>query len=286
TGLVRREWHPLDHLPLSASYSNAVIATRSWPFDYFHINSIDQRPNGTTLISARNTWSLYELNSATGQVVATIGGKQSSVNILGAARTAYQHDAQVLPNGTISIFDNGAVPKVHPQSRGLIESVNGTARTATLLAQFEHPQPLSAGSQGNLQPLSNGDFFIGWGSQPYFSEFAATGQLLFDAHMHGSYQAYRAYRFPWTGAPASTPSLALNEKSSKLTAYASWNGDTRTAGWQLLAGANSARLHVVSTSSRAGFETALSVPAKSAYFAVRALDASGSVIGTSRAIHG
>ncbi|HEY0515675.1 MAG TPA: arylsulfotransferase family protein, partial [Solirubrobacteraceae bacterium] len=56
TGLVRREWHPLDHLPLSASYSNAVITTKSWPFDYFHINSIDQRPNGTTLISARNTW--------------------------------------------------------------------------------------------------------------------------------------------------------------------------------------------------------------------------------------
>ncbi|MHB8532262.1 MAG: arylsulfotransferase family protein, partial [Solirubrobacteraceae bacterium] len=27
TGLVRREWHPLDHLPLGSSYSSAVIST-------------------------------------------------------------------------------------------------------------------------------------------------------------------------------------------------------------------------------------------------------------------
>ena len=45
--------------------------------------------------------------------------------------------------------------------------------------------------------------FVGWGSEPYFSEYSAGGQLLFDAHMHGSYESYRAYRFPWIGAPTS-----------------------------------------------------------------------------------
>ena len=39
-------------------------AAAQWPFDYFHINSIDQQPNGRTLISARNTWALYELDTA------------------------------------------------------------------------------------------------------------------------------------------------------------------------------------------------------------------------------
>ena len=48
--------------------------------------------------------------------------------------------------------------------------------------------------------------FIGWGAEPYFSEFTALrAQLLFDAHLHGSYQAYRGYRFPWTGAPGRQP---------------------------------------------------------------------------------
>ena len=60
----------LDHVGLSDSYSPAVGTSSEWPFDYFHINSVDQQPGGTTLISARNTSALYELNTATGQVVA------------------------------------------------------------------------------------------------------------------------------------------------------------------------------------------------------------------------
>ena len=43
------------------------------PFDFFHLNSIDQLAGGSTLISARHTWSLYELNSETGQVPLRIG---------------------------------------------------------------------------------------------------------------------------------------------------------------------------------------------------------------------
>ena len=72
---MRREWHSLDHVGLSDSYSSPEGASTEWPFDYFHINSIDQLAGGTTLISARNTWALYELNTTTGQVVLRIGGK-------------------------------------------------------------------------------------------------------------------------------------------------------------------------------------------------------------------
>jgi hypothetical protein len=47
TRLVRREWHSLDHVGLSDSYSTPYGATTEWPFDYFHINSVDQEPGGT-----------------------------------------------------------------------------------------------------------------------------------------------------------------------------------------------------------------------------------------------
>ncbi len=287
TGLVRREWHDLDHVPMSASYSTAVTASQKWPFDYFHINSINQHANGTTLISARNTWSLYELNTASGQILKTIGGKRSTVKMLSSTTTAYQHDATLLPEGNISIFDNGAVPKIHPQSRGLIERINPNANTANFVTEFEHHSPsLSAGSQGDIQLLPNGDYFIGWGASPYFSEYSASGQLLFDAHMHGSYQAYRAYRFPWTGAPGGTPSIAATGSGRSVTVYASWNGDTRTATWQLLAGPSSTHLTPVAHDARTGFETALKAPAGAGYVAVQALDASGAVLGTSHAIKG
>ncbi len=287
TGLVRREWDSLDHVTLGDSYSPATDTSAESPFDYFHINSIDQQVSGTTLLSARNTWALYELNTLTGQVVARIGGKSTTVKLAAGAATAFQHDATVQPNGTITVFDNGAVPVVHPQSRALVLSVDPQAKTDTVLDQYEHPPALSSYSQGDVQALANGDMFIGWGAEPYFSEFSAGGQLLLDAHLHGSYQTYRAYRFPWTGTPASPPSIAASASAGgkgPVTVYASWNGDTQTAAWRVLAGPAAKRLSAVGGGPRAGFETAISTPGPEAYVAVQALNSAGAVIGTSPAI--
>ncbi len=289
TGLVRREWHSLDHISLADSYSTATHASEAWPFDYFHLNTIDQLSSGKTLISARNTWSLYELNTQTGQVLARIGGKHSDVKQGAGTGTAFQHDATMMPNGTITLFDNGAVPKVHPQSRGIVVAVNPVTKTETLLDQYEHPSPaLSSGSQGNFQTLSNGDVFIGWGAEPYFTEFSPAGSVLFDAHMHGSYQAYRSYRFSWNGAPSEAPAIAASASSASAppTVYASWNGDTRTASWRLLGGPSSKQLTPIATATKTGFETALTAPVPVAYVEVQALDTSGNVLGTSRAIKG
>jgi hypothetical protein len=290
TGLVRREWHSLDHVALGDSYSSARGASGQWPFDYFHLNSLDVREGASTLISARNTWGVYELDPTTGQVLTRIGGRHSDVKLAPGAATAYQHDATRLPDGTISIFDNGAVPKVHSQSRGVLVSVDPVAKTDSVRAQYEHPRPLSSGSQGNLQMLANGDAFMGWGSTPYFSEFSAAGQLLFDAHMHGSYESYRGYRLPWTGTPTAAPSIAASaaqqSNSALVTVYASWNGDTRTASWRVLAGPAPQLLAPVAAGARSGFETAIATPAPQAYVAVQALDASGAVLGTSATIRG
>ena len=289
TGLVRREWHSLDHVALSDSYSSGKSASPQWPFDYFHLNSIDQLANGRTLISARNTSALYELDTISGRIVTRIGGRHSDIRLRPGAATAYQHDAKVLPNGTISIFDNGAVPKVHAQTRGLIVSVDPHARTDSVLTQVIHPTPhLSSGSQGNLQSLANGDLFMGWGSEPYFSEYSAAGKLLFDVHMHGSYESYRGYRFAWTGAPGAAPSVAFAPAagSTPATVYASWNGDTRTVSWRVLAGPSAQALSPVASAPRTGFETAVALPAPQPFLVVQALDAGGAVLGTSHTVSG
>jgi len=287
TGLVRREWDSLDHVGLSDSYSPATSANTIWPFDYFHLNSIDQLANGTTLISARNTSALYQLNTLTGQVLTRIGGKHSSVKLTAGAATAYQHDATVLANGTISVFDNGGVPKVHAQSRGLILAVNPEAKTDEVVAEYEHPAPpLSSGSQGDVQTLADGDVFIGWGSEPYFSEFSAGGQMLYDAHWHGSYQSYRSYRFSWSGSPSEPPAIAATSSGGQVTVYASWNGDTRTASWRVLAGPSAQQLTPVASAARSGFETTIVAPVAEAYVAVQALGAAGEVLGTSSTIAG
>jgi hypothetical protein len=289
TGLVRREWSALNHVSLADSYSTATGSSMAWPFDYFHLNSIDPLANGRTLISARNTSALYELNTQTGQVLTRIGGKHPTFKQSSAAVTAFQHDASVLPSGTISVFDNGAVPKVQPESRALILDVNARAKTETVVAQYAHKAPsLSAGSQGNVQSLEDGNVFVGWGAEPYFSEFTAGGQMIYDSHMHGSYQSYRAYRFAWAATPTEPPAIAASSASTTapVSVYASWNGATEVASWRVLAGATQQQLAPVATAARSGFETELSTPAHESYVAVQALNQAGAVIGTSRTVAG
>jgi hypothetical protein len=288
TGLVRREWHSLDHVPLSDSYSSPHSSSPTWPFDYFHINSLQLLSREGVLMSARNTWTIYELNLRSGLLLRRIGGRRSNVRLARGAAVAFQHDATLLPNGTITVFDNGAEPRVHTQSRGLVLSIDPDDN-GSVIGEFRHPRHLLSGSQGNIQQLEHGDEFIGWGSQPYFSEFSPTGQLLFDAHMHGSYESYRGYRFAWTGAPGGAPSVAaapVPGGSGPDTVYASWNGDTRTATWRLLAGSSAGQLAAVASAPRGGFETAIATPGAAPFVAVQALDASGAVLGTSATIPG
>jgi Arylsulfotransferase (ASST) len=288
THLVRREWHSLDHVALSESHSSPLRSTAQWPFDFFHINSIDIHQNGTTLISARNTWSLYQLNSQTGQIEFSAGAKHGAVQMGSGTPTAYQHDATELPNGEISIFDNGGVPKVHPQSRGMLVKIDPQTKSDTLLATFEHPRALSSGSQGNIQTLPDGNVFIGWGAEPYVTEFSPAGQMLFDAHLPAADESYRSYRFQWTGTPSSTPSIVASATSatSPVVAFVSWNGATGVASWRLLAGPSPNNLTTVATVARTGFETELSTPGPEAYVVAQALNEAGGVMSTSRTIKG
>jgi hypothetical protein len=69
-----------------------------------------------------------------------------------------------------------------------------------------------------------------------------------------------------------------------VTAYASWNGATDVARWQLLAGSAPDRLVPVSTAAKAGFETAIRAKSSQRYIAVRALSVSGRVLGTSKLV--
>jgi len=284
TGLVMYEWTSIDHVGLGESYVRAVDSSTGSPFDFFHINSINLDPDGSLLISARNTWTVYEIDGHTGQIGWRLGGRQSSFSAGTGTRTAYQHDPRMLPDGSISLFDNGASPAVHPQSRGLVLRLDRQSATATLVSQFTHLPPLIADSQGNTQALANGDWFLGWGQVPDFSEFSPSGGLLFDAHFPPRTQSYRSFRFVWTGTPAHPPTYVfVPGRSASGTVYASWNGATQVASWRVLAGRSPRSLSSVAQAARGGFETAIVLPAGTAgrFMRVQALDVGGGVLATS-----
>jgi hypothetical protein len=286
TGLVRYEWHSLDHVALSESYVSPRPGSRREPFDFFHVNSIDVTRSGDLLIDARNTWAAYDTDPRTGQVRWRLGGRRSSFRLGPGTVTAYQHDAREQPNGNITFFDNGATPKVHPQSRVIELALDRSAMTATLLRRDEHRPALVAGSQGNLQALSGANWLVGWGQSPYVSEFAASGQVLFDAHMPSPYESYRAYRQAWSGQPTTPPAIAVQRTGVRATVYASWNGASTVASWRVLAGPSAAALAPVGSAPRAGFETAITLataPPPGSRLSVQALSATGAVLGSSAA---
>jgi len=284
TGLVMYEWHSLGHLSLRESY--AAVPDNGLPYDPFHINSIDLAPDGNLLISARNTWGIYEIQWPRGRIAWRLGGKRSSFATGPGVRFAWQHDAHLTPDGTLTLFDNEALPRVGPRARGLSIRLDPSAGTATLAREYTQPQGKVAGSQGNLQRLPNGDVFVGWGAQTSLSEFSANGRLLFDAHLPRSVNSYRAFRAPWVGRPADRPSVAARRVGSgQVTVSASWNGATEVAAWRVLAGPDPGSLAPVgSPVARNGFETSLAVGSAGPTFGVQALDQGGNVLGSSSAV--
>ena len=285
TGLVRWEWHSLDHV--AASESETTTPTKPTPWDWFHINSIDVQPGGNIFISARSTWAGYQIEAGSGNILWRLGGLKSSFKLGPGVETAWQHDGRILSNGLVTFFDDGSNPPIHSQSRGLRISLDFKTHRARLISAYVHPDPpLLAPSQGNMQTLPDGNAVVGYGGLPAISEFATTGSLLFDAHLPYDMSFYRAYRFPWSGRPASPPAALanLNDTSEETIVHMSWNGATGVASWRVLAGPKPNSLKLQTGIPASGFESSTTLPKKYAYAVVQALDSTGRVLGTSKPV--
>lgn len=282
TGLVLLQWDALDHLSPEDSYLYGPRAS-GHVLDPFHTNSISLDANGNLVISMRNTDAIYDIDRDSGEVLWELGGRHSSFKMGPGTDTAFQHDAVVQPNGDLTIFDDGAgPPRVHTSSRGIEVALNMTKKTATLVRQVGHSPALSADFEGGAQALADGELFLGWGQQPYFSEVNAAGRQDFDAHFATATASYRAYRFPWNAQPPTIPALAVGASAAgDATLWESWNGATDVAGWRVLAGPNAGSLVAIGHYAKHRFESTLTPGTGDSHVAVQALGFAGQVLATS-----
>jgi hypothetical protein len=279
SGTVLWEWHAYGHVRLGASYAGKPT---SKPYDFFHVNSVQQLPDGNLLVSARHTWSVYEVDKQTGRILWTLGGRHSNFKVGQGVKFEWQHDAQMQPDGTITVFDNGAGNYTsESQSRALRIGLDFTHWRATLVHAYAHNPPLLSENEGSTQVLPDGNTFVGWGNSPYFSEFHAGGRQLFSVRFDPPLQSYRAYRFAWWGQPTTPPSIAVAPAASGTTVYASWNGATTVAAWQVLAGPSAGALTPAARAPSGSFETAISTSNPGPYYAMQALASDGRVLATS-----
>jgi hypothetical protein len=287
TGEVLLEWHSIDHVALEETY--VTPEEDHYPgIDYFHINSIDVDHDNNLLLSARETSAVYKIDRKSGEIIWRLGGKKSDFQMGEGTQFAFQHDARRLPDGTISIFDNGSLifekgtPRAVEESRAIVVELDEERMRASLVREYTHPDKQYADAAGNMQVLPNGNVFVGWGRGLAISEFSQEGELLFDLRVSAEHRTYRAFRLAWSGTPLDQPACVAQRTSDKeVELYASWNGATEVDSWEVLAGQDPVHLESVGSIARDGFETAMVVQSSEPYMAVQAKDRSGRVLGAS-----
>jgi hypothetical protein len=216
TGKVLFQWNSADHVPYSQS-EQPLPASPSTPWDWFHVNAVKLDTDGNLLIDARDTWTSYKVDRHSGKIIWQLGGKASAnnFNIVAASGqvlnkagliTAWQHDFEAQGNGVYTFFDNESAGVANTgvdataeldHSRAVTVKLDPRTHTATLIKSFDQPEGLTAPSQGNQQVTRDDNSVVGWGSLPYFSEFAPDGTLLYNAQFPTGVNSYRAYQLPW-----------------------------------------------------------------------------------------
>ncbi|HLI33106.1 MAG TPA: MFS transporter [Solirubrobacteraceae bacterium] len=287
TGRLLYNWDALKHVPLQDS--EAALPTNGFPWDAYHINSIDVLGNGRFLVSLRNTWAAYLVQIKTGKILWELGGRHSSFSFGPQADFQWQHDVALAGSSTVTMFDDhccqltsgGKYVEPSAPSRGLELHLDFATHTATLVAQFNHHPAIDAAYMGDAEALAGGDTFVGWGSEPYFTEYGPKGEVLLEGEFPGPDLSYRTMLEPWVGEPLSKPAGAARNSAGATTVFASWNGATQVVAWRVLGARAGAPLAPIATASRSGFETAIAVPGGEQSFQVQALSAGGKVLGSS-----
>jgi len=170
TGKRLWSWNSKHHIGLAET--GRFYEDLEEPYDIVHVNSIQPLAGNDYLVSFRHTDSVYRIDGATGDVEWKLGGTPTprSLQVVGDPLGGYplgaQHDARMLPDGTITIHDNGSDLSRPPRS--LRYRLEGD--TATLVgSQFDKGAPSSfcCGSSR----LAGGAWLTSWGGTPLVSEF-------------------------------------------------------------------------------------------------------------------
>jgi hypothetical protein len=191
--------------------------------DYAHINSIQQVSDGDVLVSFRHFSSVMRIATvahdgyAAGDIIWKLGGRDSSFTFVNDpyGGPCAQHNATMLPNGHLLLFDNGTsglcVDQSDPsgptinraQTRITEYALDTTNHTATLVWDYTPAgkYTLFAGSVGRL---GNGDTLIGWAADrtALATEVDANKDVVWSASTgpalpgHQQYATYRAALIP------------------------------------------------------------------------------------------
>ena len=289
TGLVMYEWTSLDHVAMSESYEPAApldagVAVRLLP------HQLDQpRRDGSLLISARNTWTVYDLDTPQRPDPAGSSGAGTAAS-RGRRRRAPPGSTTRgnSPDGTDQRvrqrrLADGPPPVARARARAEPRRTDGDAARA----HSPHARRWSRKARATCRRSQTATGSSAGARNPFLRVRAHTARLaLRSAPSRRRRAPIATSASAGRARPLHPPASPSGPRGGAATVYASWNGATQVASWRVLAG----RLAGQPDAGRAGaassgFETAITLPSSAPgnYLAVQALTASGQVLGTSAA---
>lgn len=201
------QWRSWDHIPITDSYAPlSGVAV-----DPIHINAVELDYDGHLLISSRHLSEITKISRETGEIIWRLGGKKNQFKFINEhpenepTYFSYQHDIRRLPNGNITLYDNGNQHNP-PYSRAVEYKLDEQNLTAELVWEYRNNPDIFGETMGSTQRLPNGNTVIGWGGVNsghirIVTEVNPAGEIEFELSFPKgvSFQttSYRAYRFPY-----------------------------------------------------------------------------------------
>ena len=186
-------------------------------YDFFHANAVSLG-RSIVLLSLRQTDGVYAIDRATGQILWKLGGTPTpeSLTVVGDPADATdplggQHDARLLPDGTVTVFDDGTLLGRAP--RALHFRIDPVARTATLIGEVSDPTVTSSFCCGSARLLASGNWLVSWGGDPVVGEYRPDGTPVWRLSFDGLF----SYRI----VPVALGELSADELRAGMDAMAS-----------------------------------------------------------------
>jgi hypothetical protein len=207
-------WSSKDHIPLSETqdlvHRRVKLRDGTKAYDVFHLNSMEPDGDGI-VISSRHTNAVYRIKRATGAVTWKLGGtpRPESLTVSGDPEDQTfggQHDARLLPDGSLTVYDNRSGIGA---PRAVRFAIDTTKLTATFVEQVKDPQAKSSGSQGSARRLAGGDWVVSWGQTHVTSEISALTGLVTRLTFNDAIN-YRTFPIPYGRLKASALRQAMD----------------------------------------------------------------------------
>jgi len=198
------DWHHKNYFPFDEIDTFFVNGPNF--VDWSHSNALESDLDGNILMSSRHFSEISKIDRNTGNVIWHFGGNYNQFTFLTDTVPFYgQHDIRRLPNGHITLYDNGYHnADTRHAARALEYELDEINMTAKLVWSYEYDSLMISNSQGSVQVLPNKNALINYGTvnkdSVCFSMVDSLGAELYKIKFTNGSFSYRAHYYstlPW-----------------------------------------------------------------------------------------